>query len=232
MKAILFQISFCFFALSIGTIVWAQAPSKECKNYQSHGNMQTMIEKWDLLLATADKNKSFNKDITEFKNKYGLLFRVLPPSNEMNGPPADRLVGEHPAGDTWLIFFKRLSGFKCCNFDSITEVKDLAGKKTVQVWSVPLEVTPAAIEGDELFFEYQLVGCTNESRGVVIAAKKDGSYRIVDKKLPPLNENKKVLGACTAPKKLFGADSDGVCTELQDLKTKQKRILVWQTPIT
>lgn len=219
-------------ALVFGPLVFAQ-DDWVCKNWQSHGQIRTLVEKWDLLLATADKNKTFLKDINEFKRKYGLLLEVSPPTTKMDGPPPDRLEGESPSGTTWALFFKRVTGFKCCLFDHVWEVGALDGKKKLQSWSVPLDASPLAIEGNELFIEYQLRGCTNESRGVTLAIKPDGSFRVVDRKLPTLDESKKFLGPlCTAPKMVFPESKFGVCSELEDLKNQKKRILVWETPMT
>lgn len=204
-----------------------------CGHWQAFGSMKTLMEKWDLLLATADKNKNFLKDINEFKNKYGLLMEASPLPHKMNGPPTDRLEGEGPGGTTYGLFFKKLSCGKSCDLDDVWEVGAWDGKKKLAHWSVPRDVPPMAIEGDELFFEYQLRGCTNESRGVVIALKKTGEYRVVEKKLPVLDENKKMVGPlCTAPKMVFPDSNFGVCSELEDMKSKKKRVMVWEAPVT
>ena len=114
--------------------------------------------------------------------------------------------------------------------DIIYEVSANDSVKPVRSWQVPANQTFHGIRGNEILYQGWLATpCSPFKRDVVLAISPDGSFRAVpDVKIPERNIGIK----CPAKKTIFkGSDYSG-CAEMIDLKTKKKRIIVFQFPMT
>lgn len=116
-------------------------------------------------------------------------------------------------------------------FDQAFLLEAPGAKKAKYKWNVPFNTFyPAAIDGDELIFSHQLHPfCKDgDSQDVMLAVKPDGSLRVrTDVKA----ENYKMIEKCPG-KKVFPKSDYAACSELTDLKTKKKVVLVWEQPMT
>lgn len=114
--------------------------------------------------------------------------------------------------------------------DIVYEVADAKSEKIVRTWQLPANGSFQGIRGNEIIFRSDLgTPCMNFKRDVTLAASPNGKFRAVeDVKFPAADWGQ----ACPAARKIFSGSDYGACVYLIDLKTKKKRVLVYQTPMT
>lgn len=114
--------------------------------------------------------------------------------------------------------------------DVIYEVASVDATKTIRSWQIPVNQMFLGISGNDILYRAYLgTPCSNFRRDVILSISPKGNFHAIkDVKTPEL----KYLDKCPAAKNIFKNSAYDSCVELLDVKTKKKRIIVYQSPIT
>ncbi len=114
--------------------------------------------------------------------------------------------------------------------DIIYEISANDSTKPIRSWQIPANHTFQGIRENEILFQgYLSTPCSQFKRDVVLAISPDGSFRAIpDVTFPEAKQGIK----CPAAKSIFKGSEFGACVEMTDVKSKKKRIIVFQNPMT
>ena len=117
--------------------------------------------------------------------------------------------------------------------DVVYEVSSFKSHRVLRQWNLPYESAQTqGIDQDRLLYEYSLSPiCEGSAFKVVMSVTPDHRFEAVDVDISKF-EKPKLVSSCAAAKSIFKKSSYSVCGEFYDVKTKKKRILVWQQPMT
>lgn len=197
------------------------------------GNLAAETKSYDALFSNISKAKDPLADFNTYREAHGLV-QVVAPSSEVKGFP-DRLEMDSPGGIIVGIFLKKLevpakSGL---NFDTVYEVANVNSKKALREWNLPYGSNgPDGVDGNALFYKDTLMAiCSERSYHATVRVDVDRSYELVKIDLP--ERTKQIApGRCKAARHLFKDSAYATCSEIVDMKTKRKRVFVWQMPMT
>ena len=228
-----------FLLLSCACVVLLGASSafakSDCRGFVLKGKVSEIVKSYDSWVIALAKEKKPGPKVAERLAKEGLPFPLLVKKKPVSGVESWLEVEDISGNPMAEVFLKKLMipGGKgqSLHFDGAYLFTDAKAKKTEHEWNVPYNsFYPKGLEGDELIFERSFHPFCREGDSVEItlAVKPDGSLRVVDwPKAEELGEVKD----CPA-KKLFKKSDYGICSRITDRKTKKKKILAWEEPMT
>ncbi|MES2527383.1 MAG: hypothetical protein V4598_09855 [Bdellovibrionota bacterium] len=114
--------------------------------------------------------------------------------------------------------------------DIIYEISANDSTKPLRSWQIPANHTFQGIRGNEILHQgYLGTPCSQFKRDVLLAIATNGSFRAIpDVKFPEAKYGIK----CPAAKSIFKGSDFGSCVEMIDVKSRKKRIIVFQNPMT
>lgn len=114
--------------------------------------------------------------------------------------------------------------------DIIYEISANDSTKPLRSWQIPANQTFLGVRGGEIIYQGWLsTPCSQFKRDVLLAISTNGKFRAIPEvKLP----ERKLGIKCPAVRTIFKGSEYGTCAELIDMKTKKKRIFVFQNPMT
>lgn len=202
-------------------------------NWTFVGDLTQTIRAYDSLFAGNLDHQSKIARFNSFLKTKGLL-QTLSPVNEIKGFP-NRLERDGIGGLDVGVFLKRLKVPDKAGLvlDKIYEVADVNATKALRFWQLPYGSNgPSALDGNDLIYEDVFTSvCSKLTFKSAVKVATTGDYELVTIGLP---ESPKSIPPerCKAAKNLFRDSSYSTCGEVIDLKTKKKRILVWEYPMT
>lgn len=222
--------------LIIFTFISSSVFANECGHdlWAVHGDLLPKIQRYDKMIESLDGTKKSIDALNAFLKAEGLPIQ-LGTHEQISKEFPNRLEmkTEGPGGPVSVLFLKEFNFKKGSKIypDNVYEVKSAKSKKHSQKWDIPYESWPVTIEENEIFVNIEFNMICGQQKGLLVslAIKPDGSYRVTESK--PFVEAK-TINKCPAAKSVFGATDYSVCHEMKDGKTKQKRILIWQGPMT
>ncbi len=208
---------------------------QECKSnfWTPVGDIVKGAFAYDTFLKNLSSSKDSIVTINDRIKKDGILIQL---GRSGSTSVQNRFDSEEgPVGQVTGLFLKtmRAPDKSDLSLDEVHEVETPTAEKSIRSWQIPFNSNgPEGIEGNELFIGEVLSSvCSDLSYGVDLAIQPDGKMRAV-KSTP--NDIYKTIESedCKAAKKVFPGSDYPVCGEFTDRKTKKKRILVWQIPMT
>jgi hypothetical protein len=171
--------------------------------------------------------------LNEYIHKHGILFQLNSPTGTARGFD-NFLSGESASGASVGLFLKymRAVTLPANSFDTVYEVATPESTRAFHKWNVPFGApAPAGVEGFELHYPELLAGiCSEFSRTVFLAVSTEGIYRAAGRNdypaWTPISEAK-----CSAQRTFFKRATTAACGEFKDLKSGDKRILVWDARV-
>lgn len=145
---------------------------------------------------------------------------------------SERLIKKYPSSfhgesmsSAHTLFLKNLKLPPGLSNDIISEITGKKAEKVIRTWQLPANASFLGIRGNEILYRTYLgTPCSSFKRDVLLAISPNGSFRaIADEKIPV----PKYDIQCPGMKKTFDS-----CVELIDVKSKKKRFIVFQSPIT
>lgn len=197
------------------------------------GRMDEAIKSYDAFVDGLEKSKNPLGDINSRINRDGLLITLTSPG-KIKGV-ANYLEGEEPGGTTVGLFLRKMKAPAGSNLslETVYEIANPKSSKAIRQWRIPASAKgPQGLEGNFLFLAQTIAGiCSKSSQPAVLKINPDGRYLASDTKL---DDQTTIIPAekCPAAKDLFKDSAFAICSEHADLKSKKKRTLVWQAPMT
>ncbi len=195
---------------------------------QLNPTLKKKLEDYNKFIVSLQNEKDPIKAINKRINSHGLL---------MDAYINEKLVKNYPSSFSQdsisgarTMFIKNMKLPPGLSNDIIYEVSANDSVKPLRSWQIPANQAFQGIRGNEILYQGWLsTPCSHFKRDVLLAISTNGKYRAIHEiKFP----EKKVGIKCPAVKKIFKGSEFGTCAELIDLKTKKKRIIVFQNPMT
>ena len=228
-------VLFVCFLLGLGFVTTAHAKVGACADdlWELKGSVETEINRYNAFLKTVPKAKDPVHEFNVFLKAHGLPIQMS--AEKIKGFP-NRLdfKDDELGGPVAVVFLKTMkvptsSGL---SFDSVYEFENENSIKELHKWNIPFNESVAAIEGNNLIFQTTLIGvCTGPPEKISLSVQPDGTFQVTDfKKTEGLAGI--VVEKCKGTKVAFKDSSYATCRKFEDLKTKKKRLLIWQIPLT
>lgn len=184
------------------------------------------LKEYDQFVLSLQSSRTPEKEINKRIKSHGILLDAY--INE-------KLVKNYPSAfmddsisGAYTLFLKSTKLPPGLSNDIIYEVATLDSAKALRHWQIPANQSFLGIQGNEIIHRTYLgSACSNIRRDVLLAISPDGKFRAI----PDLKMEEMKYIPCPAAKVIF-KDSDGSCAELVDAKSKKKRIIVFQSPMT
>jgi hypothetical protein len=213
----------------------AQAKAGGCQNdlWELKGDVETEINRYNAFLKTVEKVKDPVPEFNVFLKAHGLPIQMS--AEKIKGFP-NRLdfKDDELGGPVAVVFLKtmKVPASSGLSFDSVYEFENENSIKELHKWNIPFNESVAAIEGNNLIFQTTLIGvCGGPPEKISLSVQPDGTFQVTDfKKTEGLAGI--VVEKCKGTKVAFKDSSYATCRRFEDLKTKKKRILIWQIPLT
>jgi hypothetical protein len=204
--------------------------------WTTKGNILKTVKLYDDMLLTLEKLEPQvqAQKLNEFKNKYGLPLSVS--ATEQVKYQGDYLMGEvGPAGAEAGLFLKQISLTKIqkkdFGTDAIYELEKIDSKKSIKEWPIPYNSNgPIAIQETSIYYAEEFQALCKEMPkpiSVVLKIMTNGDYQV--EAAPPSTTKTEV----SCPNFVtFKGSGYATCQEFVDAKTKKKRIIAWESPMT
>jgi hypothetical protein len=217
----------------LSTIISMSSPAFACEGFTAKGDFEKQSAPYNKMVQGLASSANWQKTLQGYLEKSGLPVAYGAPSKIKRY--RDYALVDDPGGTRAIMFTKRImvdptSGL---NLDEVYEVSSPEAKKAVRSWKVPYNGNGvAAIEGEELRYPAAAGPlCTEKPVSPLeytLAIKPSGYIRV----MPKAEGEGKAVEDCPAAKALFTNSAFAKCEEFTDLKTKKKRILVFNSPMT
>ena len=195
---------------------------------QLNPKLKKKLDAYEKFIISLQSEKNPLRSINRWIKKEGILLDAY--INE-------RLVKNYPSSfsddsptNSRKLFLKNLKLPPGLSNEVIYEVASPKANRTIRSWQIPANAVPLGIRGEEILYRAYLgTPCSNFKRDVLIAISSKGTFRAIDDVSIP---EVKYLDKCPAAQEIFKTSAYDSCMEVQDVKSKKKRIIVYQSPIT
>ena len=225
----LFRVFILGFIL-VSSTAWAKCDDV---TWELKGEVETEITRYNQFLVTLEKAKNPTQEFNTFLNAHGLPIQVS--ADKISGFPNHlEYRDDELGGPVIVVFLKKLkvpanSGL---SFDTVYEYENADSTKKLRQWNIPFNDSVSAIDGNNIVVQTQLPGaCGGKSKTVSLSIQPDGTYKVIEFKKPDGAAGASI-DKCRGLKIAFKESNYATCRELADPKTKKKRLLIWQIPMT
>jgi hypothetical protein len=216
------MMQFLFLFLSFGVFACDQLGD------QLNPQLKKKLEEYDKFVVSLQSEKDPVTKINQRIKAKGILLEA-----NIN----QKLVKNYPSSfydksitGARKLFLRNLKLPPGLSNDIIYEVASTDSTKVLRSWQIPSNEFFRGILGNEIIIRAYLgTPCSKFHRDVLLAISSHGEFRAI--KDVDLKEPKYDL-KCAAVKTIFKNSDSGACLELVDLKSKKKRIIVYQQPMT
>lgn len=184
------------------------------------------LKEYDQFVVSLQNSKTPEKEINKRIRSQGILLDAY--INEKLAKNYTSAFIDDSISGAYTLFLKNTKLPPGLSNDIIYEVAKSDSAKSIRHWQIPANQSFLGIMGNEIIHRTYLGSpCASIRRDVLLAISPNGKFRAIpDTKIPEMKYIQ-----CPAAKVIF-KDSDGSCAELIDAKSKKKRIIVFQSPMT
>jgi hypothetical protein len=199
----------------------------EIKN-QLNPQLKKKLGDYDKFIVSLQSEKDPIKAINKRIRTHGILLAAYINEKLVKNYPSS-FYDESITGARKL-FLKNMKLPPGLSNDIIYEVATLDSPKALRSWQIPSNHNFLGIRGNEIILRAYLgTPCSNFRRDVLLAVSSNGRFRAIpDIKIPEPKYNLN----CAGVKTLYQGSEYGACLQFQEIKSKKKRIIVFQQPMS
>ncbi|MFL5784868.1 MAG: hypothetical protein ACJ76H_09685 [Bacteriovoracaceae bacterium] len=190
--------------------------------------MKKKLADYDRFVVSLQSDKEPFKSINKRIKTHGLLLDAYIREDLVKKYPSR--ISNDSITEAHSIFLRNLKLPPGLTNDLVYEITNKNSVKIVRTWQLPANSTFLGIRGNEILHRTFLGSpCGQIHRDVTLGISPNGKFRALpDMKLP----RPKLHLNCPAVKAIYKNSGFGDCMELVDIKTRKKRIIVYQSPMT
>lgn len=189
--------------------------------------MKKKLDEYDKFIKSLQNNKHPLTAINKRIQSKGILLDANIPEKLVKNFPSS--FSDNQIYESRTMFLKSMKLPPGLSNDLIYEVSSFEQPKILRSWQLPANSSFLGIRGNEILHRtFQGVPCSDFKRDILLAVSPNGKFRAIeDLKIPEFQLRDK----CPGMKKVLDSDY-AACAELLDVKSRKKRLIIFQHPMT
>ncbi len=194
---------------------------------QLNSQLKKKLDDYNKFIISLQNEKDPLKQINKRIKSHGLLMDAYINEKLVKNYPSSFSLDSISGARTMFLRSTKLP--PGLSNDIVYEISANDSTRPLRSWQIPANHTFQGVLGNEILYQgYLSTPCSQFKRDVMLAISTKGSFRAIpDVKFPDVKRGIK----CPAAKLIFKGSDFGSCVEMIDVKSRKRRIIVFQNPM-